>query len=140
MKKYIGFILTFLFSLSFIHTGNEHYQSDNKDALAGKYIADNEVSGKLAWKELMALGITDPKAKELEIINIQRLKKEASNPPGEIDKWTWTKNYMFNSVFGQMAFTFSLIGLMLSFAFYIRFYFEEKEKIEKNSLFKKYYN
>lgn len=45
--------------------------------------------------------ITDPKVKELEIINIQRLKKEASNPPGEIDKWTWTKNYMFNNYFGQ---------------------------------------
>lgn len=134
MKKYIGFILTLLFSLSFIYTGNDVYQRDNKESLAGEYIADSGVRARLALKEIMASGITDPKAKELEIINIQRLKKEAANPPREIPKWSWTKNYIFNNFFGQMAFTFSLMGLMLSFAFYIRFYFEEKEKIEQNYL------
>ena len=43
----------------------------------------------------MASGIADPKAKELEIINIQRLKKEAANPPGEISKWYWTNGFYF---------------------------------------------
>lgn len=132
MKKYIGFILTFLFSLSFIHTGYNSYQEDNKESLAGEYIADNDLSGKLALKAIIATFLTDPKAKELEIINIQRLKKEAANPPGEIDKWTWTKNYIFNNFFGEMAFTFSLMALMLSFAFYIKFSLGEKEKIEQN--------
>lgn len=84
----------------------------------------------------MAAGITDPKAKELEIINIQRLKKEAANPPGEISKLTWTKNYILNNFFGQMALIFTLFGLICSFGFYIHFYFEEKENIEKNYLFK----
>lgn len=134
MKKYIGFIVTFLFSLAFIYSGNDLYQMDNKDSLAGKYIANSDLRGELALKELLASGITDPKAKQLEIINIQRLKKEAANPPGEISKWAWTKNYIFNTFFGQMAFTFSLLGLMLSFAFYMQFYFEEKEKIQLNNL------
>lgn len=137
MKKYIGFILTFLFSLLFIYTSNDFYQRDNKDSLAGQYIADNNVSAGLAFKEIVASGITDPKAKKLEIINIQRLKKEAANPPGEINKWAWTKNYIFNHFFGQMAFTLSLMGLVLSFAFYIKFYIEEKDK---QLLFQKHYS
>lgn len=134
MKKYAGLLLVLLCLIGFCYSANNDYNEDNNESLAGKYIADWDVSSQLTLKMLFATQITDPVAKEIEISNIERLKKEAANPPGLLDKTNWLKQYITHHMIGSILFTFFILSILISFMVYIKISAQE-ERVQEDQDF-----
>lgn len=131
MKKYLGFLLTFMLAALFSYMAYTDYRQENLASMSGQYISSKKDRGELAYQLSLAQQVAEPQWRSAALQKVNTLRESLVQVAKPLGLKVWAERYMSEGR-GNMSAFFVAIALAISILWYANGAISEQIKKSKS--------